>query len=156
MIPLILQDELVERIKAEFESFTLKNLKGETVPIQVFSQHLPAKSKEKDVSPYPCIVIRLADGSETNGEDPQGAKVLFIVGTVDRDSNNQGYRDAINVIQKIYQNLKRNPFVDNKFEMVYPINWAYHDEDAEPYYFAGLETNWEIPRISREDLEGII
>ena len=158
MIPLELQDSLVERVKKEFENLRLKNIKNERVPINVYPQHLPNKRKEDkdDIDPYPCIIVRMANGSNTEGEDPGITTIQFIVGVVDRDSSNQGYRDALMVANKISESLVRNPLVDSKYELILPINWAYNDEDAEPYFFAGLETNWRTPNYLREDVEDLI
>lgn len=156
MVPLELQDELEKRLEKLFKHTRLKNLKGELVPINIFTQHLPAKSKTQEVSDYPYVLIRLAEGSELDEEDPQSAKVLFIAGVVDRESNHQGYRDAVSLIQRIYQDVKKYPIVKKRFELQYPINWAYHDEDTEPYFFAGLETNWGVPKVMREDLEAML
>lgn len=155
MIPLELQDGLKLRMKRLFEHFRLKNSNDVQVPINIFTQHLPNKSKQQ-VDHFPCITIRLDDGAESGETNPQMVKVLFIVGVVDRDSANQGYRDVVGIIQKIYQDLKRNPVIDEQFVLSYPIHWAYHDEDAHPHYFAGLETNWEVPKIIREDLEEMV
>jgi len=82
--------------------------------------------------------------------------IQFIVGVIDRDSSNQGYRDALTVANKISESLVRNPVIDSKYELALPINWAYNDEDAEPYFFAGLETNWRTPSYLREDVEELI
>lgn len=155
MIPLELQDALVARVKKEFEHLRFKNIKNERVPINVYPQHLPNKSKE-DIDPYPCIIIRLANGRNTNIEEPGITIIQFIVGVIDRDSSNQGYRDALTVANKISESLVRNPVIDSKYELALPINWAYNDEDAEPYFFAGLETNWRTPSYLREDVEELI
>ena len=89
--------------------------------------------------------MRIANGNITDANEPGITTIQFIIGVVDRDSNNQGYRDALTVANKIIENLQRNPMVNKSYEMILPINWAYNDEDAEPYFFAGLETNWRTP-----------
>lgn len=158
MIPLELQDALLERVKDEIKNLLLKNINNERVPVKVFPQHLPNKSKtgNEDTDPYPCIIVRLATGNKSD-ENENGITVIqFIIGTVDRDSDNQGYRDAITVANKISENLQRNPMIKGKYELTLPINWAYSDEDAEPYYFTGFETIWKTPSYLREDVEALI
>ncbi|WP_121614789.1 hypothetical protein [Virgibacillus halodenitrificans] len=155
MIPLFLQRDLKTRLNEEFKDFMLKDLVSNYVPIKIFEQHLPAKGKQKE-DPYPCIIIRLADGTGAEAEESSKAKIQFIIGVVDRDSNNQGYKDAVNVANRIITNLKRNPLVDDRYEMEPTINWAYNDEDAEPYFFVGIETMWKVPQIKREDAEDLI
>ena len=156
MISLELQDELILRMKKEFEHLKLKNLENDKAPINIFSQHLPAKSKKEDIDPYPCIIVRLTNGSSMDVDDPNSTTIQFIIGVVDRDSSNQGYRDALTVANRICKNLQKNPMVDKRYELQLPINWAYNDEDAEPYYFAGIETRWSNPGYLREDVEELI
>lgn len=156
MIPLDLQDGLIWRFKKVFDGCLFKNPKDEYVPLNIYSQHLPAKDKKKESSEFPYLIVRLADGTDSDPHDPNSTKILFIAGVYDRHNNHQGYRDAILIIQTIYESLKRDPVVDKRFELTYPINWAYHDEDTEPYFFAGLETNWEIPKVTRDDVEAMI
>lgn len=155
MIPLELQDALEIRLEDEFRDLKLKNLKNELVPINIFPQHLPAKDKS-NTDPYPCIIIRLSDGDQADINESGNTTIQFIVGVVDRDSTFQGYRDSLMVANRIIENLKRNPRVCDKYELQLPVNWAYHDEDAEPYFFSGLETNWSTPRFIREDVEDMI
>lgn len=160
MIPLELQDALKVRLEEEFKHQKLKNLKNETVPISIFPQHLPTKDKtargEESTDNYPCIIIRLADGDQPSTEDPFNTTIQFIVGVVDRESSFQGYRDSITIANNIIQNLKRNPVIANRYELDPSINWAYHDEDSEPYFFSGVETNWSTPKYIREDVEDMI
>lgn len=157
MIPLELQDELVSRMQEQFKHLRLKNLLNKQVPINIFSQHLPTRSKiDESNNLYPCIIVRLANGSGYQGNTENSTNVQFIIGVIDRESSNQGYRDALTVGNKIIENLKRNPVINSKFELAEKINWAYHDEDSEPYYFAGIETTWRTPSFLREDVEDLI
>ncbi|WP_346234586.1 hypothetical protein MKY04_13590 [Lysinibacillus telephonicus] len=78
------------------------------------------------------------------------------MGVFDRSEDNQGYTDALTVIQKVYESLIRNPIIKDQFQLVYPIRATYQEEDSAPYYFAGLETNWEVPIPLREDVEHLI
>jgi hypothetical protein len=158
MIPIQLLDLLVDRFRTELDQYKLKDPKNpeDYKPIKIYSQHLPTKSKDNDSSIYPYLIIRLTDGEEGSDDDAALCQVLFIAGVFDRNDDNQGFRDAISIIEKIYQSLKRNPVIQNKFEFIHPIRWVYQDEGAGPYYFAGLETNWEVPKPIREDVEKLI
>ncbi|MEH7122109.1 hypothetical protein V7127_02570 [Bacillus sp. JJ1773] len=160
MIPIHLLDALVNRFESEFKEFQLKDPKSpeEYKKINIFSQHLPIKSKgkAKDTSLYPYLIIRITDGGEDSSEETGKSQILFIAGVYDESEDNQGFRDAIALINKVYQSLIRDPMVNDMFELDYPIRWTYQDEDSEPYYFSGLETNWKVPKPIREDLEGLI
>lgn len=155
MIPIELQDKLVERFKKEFKSLILKNIKDEAVKLQIFPQHLPTKSKD-GTSHYPCVIIRLASGGGAESENPFTTKIQFIIGVIDRDSENQGYRDALTITNRIIENIQRNPKELGKYEASSAMDWSYYDEDVEPFFFAGLETSWETPGYMREDVEDLI
>jgi hypothetical protein len=155
MIPTDLQDELEKRMKALFTNTQFKNPDNEYIPLNIFKQHLPEK-KSNDISLYPYLIIKLVEGEQRNENDLQQAQVVFVAGVFDDTNNYQGYRDVSSIIQKIYENLKRQPLVGNTFELQYPIRWALHDEDVYPYYFGGLETNWGVPTALREDVEALI
>ena len=156
MIPLMLQDRLIERMSDTFKDTLLKNMKGERVPLKYYRQHLPNKSKIDSDSPYPCIIVRLSNGNKTSEADGQSTTVQFIVGIIDRDDNNQGYQDVMTIINRIIEDLTRQPMIDNLYEVDPDMNWSYHDEDVEPYFFAGLETTWHTPQYLREDVEHLI
>ncbi len=156
MIPLELQDELVKRLEEEFNNETLLNRKKEETPLKIFSQHLPSKSKNNHVDPYPCVVVRIPDGSQNDENQPAMTTMQFVVGVVDRSNDNQGYRDALRLTNRVIESLKRKPMISGKYELSLPINWSYVDDDAEPYFFAGLETTWRTPKYLREDVEEMI
>ncbi|WP_404427302.1 hypothetical protein LG296_01660 [Ureibacillus chungkukjangi] len=158
MIPIHLLDGLVERFKGELDSLALKDPNNPEIykPINIFPQHLPQKNKSTDLSLYPYLCIRLTDVEGVSEGEPGQSRVLFIAGVFDRTEDNQGYRDALVVIQKVYESLIRNPMINKQFQLVYPIRATYQEEDSAPYYFAGLETNWEVPTPLREDVEHLI
>lgn len=158
MIPIHLLDGLVERFEKELEHFEYKdpNNPVSNKPINIYPQHLPQKGKNTDLSLFPYLCIRLTDVEGLSVGEPGQSRVLFIAGIIDRSEDNQGYRDALAIIQKVYESLIRNPMINEQFQMVYPIRATYQEEDSAPYYFAGLETNWEVPTPIREDVEHLI
>jgi len=151
LIPLMLQDFLVAEVKSLFDGFTLKNVKGEEVPLHVYPQYLPSKKGQKDTDHYPFIIVKLFEGEDPNEEDPNKCGVLFYCGVFDDSEDYQGYRDSINIIQKLYTHLMTNRFFDNKYEINYPIKWSVTEEDYFSYYFAGLETNWIIGKVTMQE-----
>lgn len=155
MIPIELLDRLVERFKDEFEYLKLKDLKDNLVGINIFPQHLPAKSKD-GTSHYPCIIIRLANGDGKDEYEPFTTRIQFVIGVIDRNNINQGYRDALTVANRIIESIRRNPKELDKYEATSKVDWSYYDEDTEPYFFAGVETSWETPNYIREDVEDLI
>jgi hypothetical protein len=154
MTPTKLQDSLVDDFKQQLAGFLLKNSKGDRVNLNIYPQNLPAIKGQKDSEYFPYVVIRVMEGEskDDQGEEENTCKIAFIAGVYDEDDNYQGYKDVMNVTEKIKQRLKTKKFYDNQFELTLPLKWLIHDEDTYPYYFGGIETNWKIPDIGMDDL----
>ncbi|MEK3996681.1 hypothetical protein MKY29_18365 [Psychrobacillus sp. FSL K6-2365] len=155
MIPIKLQGALKRRIEEVLSGMKLPSQEGDTKEIQVFEQHIPRKTKSSsrnsEETNYPCVVVYIDEGE--NGE----VKVLLIVAVHDSASDNQGYRDVFNIIDKVHSDLLKNPEIDRTFELKpESLKWFYNDQDNYPYYFGWIETIFEIPRSLREDVEAMI
>lgn len=154
MTPTILQDCLVADFKEQLNSLLLKNAKGESVNLNIYPQNLPAKKGQKDSDHFPYLLVRVMDGEEQEkdyGEVDNTCKIGFIIGVLDDNDNYQGYKDVMNVIEKIKQRLFTKKIYNSVFEIIYPFKWVIHDEDTYPYYFGGIESNWEMPIINMDD-----
>lgn len=153
MIPSLLQDYLVEDMKNLFDGFLLKNVENKQVPINIYSQYLPAKKSQNDTNHFPYIVIKLLDGDGKDEESNDTCRISFIIGIYDDDTNYKGYKDLINVIEKIRQHLFSIRIFDNKYSIEYPYNWIIHDDDTYPYFFGAIETHWTVPKVNYIDKE---
>lgn len=93
------------------------------------------------------------DGEDNNetGEEDSICKIAFIVGLYDEDDNYQGYKDVMNIIEKVKQRLKTKRFYSNQFELKLPLKWVIHEEDIYPYYFGGIESSWKMPIVNMDD-----
>lgn len=159
MTPTILQDGLIDDLKEQLNCFLLKNVKGEQVNLNIYPQNLPAKKGQKDSDHFPYVLIRVMDGEiqeKQDGDLDDTCKIAFIMGVYDDSDNYQGYKDVINVIDKIKQRLLSKRFYNNQFELIYPFKFLVHDEDTYPYYFGGIETIWKMPQVILQDVEGLI
>lgn len=143
MIPVNLQAGLIKRLKNEFKELRLKNPEGKEVGINIYEQNLPELEYGDDQSLYPYIIVKLVDGEIEDESSTHMIKVLFVVGVFDDSYDNQGYKDVTLILQKLISSFQTNPVVDKKFSLRFPLRWVVHDEDVYPYYFGGLETNWE-------------
>jgi hypothetical protein len=147
VIPILLQDYLVKDLQDLFVNFKLKNPKGEKVNLNIYPQTLPAKQGSKDKDHFPYVLVILTDGSDTEEINNATTNIMFLIGIYDLESNYQGYRDAINVINKISKHLISNRVFNDQYTVAYPFNWKLSEEDTYPYYFAALMTSWETPKI---------
>lgn len=156
MTPTILQDCLTSDFKEQLQDILLKNAKGELVKLNVYLQNLPAKKEQKDSDHFPYVVIRVMDG-ETQENQDQGdestCQICFIIGVYDDNDNYQGYKDVMNIIEKIKQRLFTKKYYNNQFELIKPFKWTIYDEDTYPYYFGGIETHWKMSEIFQSEQE---
>lgn len=145
--PFLLQDALVCELKEAFKDYTLNGLEGEPVHINVYPQSLPAKSEEDDLEHFPYILVRVLDGGTLSYDSGSTCKVGLFIGVYDEDTNYQGYKDVMNIIQKIQYHFMTQSIIGGKYVFQYPFDWAISSEDVYPYFFGGIETNWLYPTI---------
>ena len=170
MIAAFLQDDLAEELKVVFEHFRLEDPDGTRRAINIYKQSLPipeaeeipdtvtdeeleegiydAKAKE---APFPYILVRLEEGKIEVIDQEQTVIVNLIIGVIDRNHNNQGHKDVLNIMQKIYERFAKNAILAKKYENVMPIEWALQDEESFPYFFGGMALRFETAPIRRED-----
>lgn len=169
MIATFLQTELAKELEEVFKDFRLKNPKGEMSKINIFEQGLPIPEQKRPEDynpedleegkietetaedPYPYIIVRIENGNITEIGREQDVLLNLIIGTIDRELNNQGHKDVLNVIQKIIYRFTVNPILAHEYECVMPISWALQDEESYPYYIGGLALHFATTPIRRED-----
>lgn len=153
MTPTILQDSLVKDFKEQFKGFLLKNAEGKQVPLNIYAQNLPAKKKSKDSLHFPYLLIRVINGEtqEESGLNNDTCEIDFITGIYSDEDNFQGYKDVMNVLEKIKYRLFTKKFYVSRFELIMPYKWTIHDEDTYPYFFGGAETHWKMPILNMDD-----
>jgi hypothetical protein len=154
MIPIELQAGLKSRMQEVFTGPLFNSPSGERVPLTVYEQNLPQKSKD-DISYYPFVIVKLLEGEKKTEQGEHLTQVGFIIGTFDEDNENQGYRDVTMIINKIMGDLSENPLINGEFELQFPLKWHIHDEETDPYYFGAVETTWSVPTYSRKDVEAL-
>lgn len=170
MIATFLQDDLAAELQALFEHFRLDSPSGERVPPNVFKQFLPIRTAkdipdtvtdmeleegiynaEANIVPFPYILVRVNEGTiETIGGD-QTVTINLIIGTVDRSPLNQGYKDILTIMQRVYERFAKNAILNNRYECLMPISWAMQEEESYPYFFGGMALTFATSPITRED-----
>ncbi|EFV78954.1 hypothetical protein HMPREF1013_00838 [Bacillus sp. 2_A_57_CT2] len=152
MIPTELQMRLKKRVERIFEGKMFKNPNGNEVPLQVFEQHLPEKTAN-DENFYPYVIVQLNYGEQKSYNEQHKAPVLFVVGVYFEGNDNQGHKEVMGIINKLFEDFSRFPIEDMRYEIDFPLRWGLHEEDMAPYYFGAVETTWTLPTFQREDLE---
>lgn len=170
MIAHFLQDDLKTELEAIFEHFYLKDPNGRTSKIHVYEQSLPipeaddipdtvtdleleegtynAQAKEM---PFPYILVRVQEGIIEKIDGDQAVDVNLLIGVYNHDRRNQGHKDVMNIIQKIYERFAKNAILANRYECVMPMEWALQEEESYPYFFGGMALRFETASIRRED-----
>lgn len=175
MVATFLQDDLVEELKEIFKDFRLKNPMGELSEINVFPQELPVpapatppEESEADPmlleeglagetdpvgaeDPYPYAIVRIEDGEIRTIDGEQTITLLIILGAYDNSLKNQGHKDILNMIQKIYERFAKNAILAGKYECLHPMQWSLQEEGSYPYFIGGMALSFSVAAIRRED-----
>lgn len=170
MIAAFLQDDLIEELRNIFQHFRLPDPTGERVPLNVYSQDLPIPEAQEipdtvtdeeleegtydamaESIPFPYIVVRVMDGEIKSPGSDQTVDINLLIGVIARTHDNQGHRDVMNIIQKIYERFAKNSVLAARYECLYPMQWALQEEGSFPYYFGGMSLQFTTLPITRED-----
>ena len=155
MIPTNLQDDLIMRLEKAFEHDLFNAKGGKRSKLSFFTQNLPKKTDADDEF-FPFILIKLIDGEQKNQQSDNMTNIAFVIGVYDNDTEQQGYRDITHIINKIVENVKKNPIVGREFELSYPLKWKLHEEETDPYYFGGVEVPFITSQFRNIETEGLI
>ena len=160
-------DELVRALDKLFEAEYLKAKSGEYKRVKVFAQYLPqaksavikpkgeAKSEyQADFAPadyednFPCVIVKL--GELTDGDegklDQAIADINLLVGIYDKSADNQGWRDVMNIIEKVRLYLWQQRYLAARFRLEPELHCYLFDDQPLPLYFGVIETRWDVPR----------
>lgn len=152
MTPLDLQDALCDEIKELLKDYLYATSDGTRVPINVFSQNIPVPELDDDKDPIPYLIVRLQSGDDDGKKDSTNVVNCVIVGGVmDDKPENQGYRDLLNIFQKIYQRFQQVPNLRNVAVFNGEFHWATQEDSYFPYFFGACTLSFNIPAIRRED-----
>ena len=148
MTPISLVDKLTEFIRSVVAELDLEtNVPGMKKAPEVIPGYLPAKKPQaKQKTPdFPYVIVRYIE--DTAGEEDI-AIVKIYAGTYSEDEQ-QGWRDAMNVITKIKTALLKKRFL-GPFKIEDPIKTELPEEQPCPEWAAFLILNITIPRIIEE------
>ena len=176
MTELNLLDALVASLTELFRGYELPAKSGLLQNVKVLAQNLPkpsavsVKSDTEDDSDseaiepqgctvtdiesiFPCVVVRLGEtvDNEEGSADQSRTSVQFSVGVYDsrEDARDcQGYRDVLNIIEVIRQDLLSIParILEKRYRLEMPFRSGLVDDDLYPLYFGYIDTVWESGR----------
>lgn len=169
MVAAVLQDDLAAEFEKVLKDFRLKDPQGNSSKINIFLQNLPmpeplmqgdipVEALENGLAdqltapdPYPYIIVRIEDGEIKDEDSAQTVNIYLIIGIYEPDYDKQGHKDVLNIIAKLYERFGKNPVLNGKYTIQYPVSWAIQDEESYPFYFGGMNLAFEMAAMRRED-----
>ncbi|MDR1509230.1 MAG: hypothetical protein LBS53_06290 [Synergistaceae bacterium] len=167
MIAVNLQDALAERLRELFKDYMLPAKDGTEKVVKVFTQYLP-QPKGPTVKPrgqqeetqeavygpedfeanFPCAVVKFDEGTdkEENAPDATRVTVRILIGAYDDTPDCQGYRDVMNIVETVRQELLTTRYLERKYRLEMPFKWYLFDEQPWPVFFGQIESVWETGR----------
>lgn len=120
--------------------------------LRIYAQDVPINETDDDFDPAPYIIVRLKSGDDDGTADGVNVvQVIFIICIWDDDNESQGFRDVLDIIQKIYMRFHQDPMLNNQFMYSGNFHWALQEDNYWPYFFGACTLNFNIPSIRREN-----
>lgn len=121
-------------------------------PLRIFAQDVPINETDDDFDPAPYIIVRAKSGDDDGTADGVNTvQIILIIAIWDDDNDSQGYRDVLDIIQKIYIRFHKEPMLNNQFMYAGNFHWALQEDNYWPYFFGACTLNFNIPSIRREN-----
>ena len=101
-------------------------------------------------SNFPCVIVKFEECTikEEGSIDAVRINVSFLIGTYDESADCQGYRDVLNIIDKIEQEILELParVLAQRYRLEMPLKDYLPPEQPYPIYLGVIETVWETGR----------
>jgi len=166
MTPTLLLEDMKVELERLFVDHRLPNVMGEEKPIAIYIQDVPIRKGpdvdgyadidvsqeqfgEKAETPEPYILLRARSGKIDDATADHAVRVVILLCVWDGDRERQGHRDVLHLIHRIYERFAKDPVLNDRYHMEYPIEWSTADEDNHPYYFGGMALGFAMAAIHR-------
>lgn len=107
----------------------------------IFDGYMPPKDRNQPVDEYPFVMPRCTGWRSE--EDGKKADVIIYVGT--HLQQGDGYRDALQLLERINTQLRKTPVIANKYRVELPITAEVPDEQPYPEWIGLLRCSVTIP-----------
>lgn len=152
MTPIFLQKALKEEFEVLFSDFVSSNdTNFEKRGVSVYEQDLPLEMETEDEeTKTPFIIVRLSEGEQEQREDAEMVTVIIIFCARDTAWSRSGYKDVLNMMQKVKERLLKNPIVGRYYTAELPLKWVIQEGESHDIYYGGMELTFACPAIQRE------
>jgi hypothetical protein len=107
-----------------------------------------------DISTYPAIVVNTSAGEMAI--DQELATVSVIVCCFDKNRDQQGYRDCVNVVQRLKDRFREVDIIRERFIWTPPLSWSINRRlggpgmNTFPYFFADMTAHFLLPVMTTQ------
>ena len=159
-----LQDNMCDLLQELFSGYQLLNKAGNLQEVQIFAQYVPQPSgitinsrnntgvknySDSDYeSNFPCIVVILneCEDREERRIDSSLVKMTLLFCIYDDNPECQGYRDLLNMQERVRNYLLINRVVSEKFRVEMPIKTRLINCETWPVYFGEMDLLFQAGR----------
>ena len=159
-----LQDSMCDLLRELFLGYQLLNKGGNLQEVQIFAQYVPQPSgitinsrnntgvknySDSDYeSNFPCIVVILneCEDREERRIDSSLVKMTLLFCIYDDAPECQGYRDLLNMQERVRNYLLINRIVNEKFRVEMPIKTRLINCETWPVYFGEMDLIFQAGR----------
>lgn len=128
----------------------------ETAAPRVYSGYVPRDEVGAilagDISTYPAIIVAAQAGNQAELDGFDEVQVGLVVGCYDGSLDQQGYRDCMNVVQRLKDRFGEAGIIRERFPVRAPITWRINPRggaagatNAYPYFFAEMTVVFGLP-----------
>lgn len=124
----LLQEEIRKQLENLFEGTSYETSEGNR-KMNVYGQYLPSKTADKTI--YPLVQVTILEG-KMKINDTKTTNMGIVVGNFDTNKEFEGYKNLMNMIEKIKQFFEKN-IVFGAYE-VEELNWNINEDNLFPYF----------------------
>lgn len=160
-----LEDAVVEFFAQNTNDYLFRSNEDtdEKLPPKVWSGFIPRNEvgavQPGEITVYPAIIVQAKQGIQTT-EDSDLVEVDVLIGCFDDTKDQQGYRDVINVIQRLKDRVSEVSIIRERFPRRLPIKWVVNryvggvSTNYYPYFFGEMTFMFELPvMVSQYDVD---
>lgn len=144
--PISLIDAVRDFCEEVTKQYFLETNKNHNKEPQVVTGYLPTK-KSTDKPDFPYVIVRFMEGNDSQDST---VNLKIIVGTYDEEDDSNGWRDVLNILQRIRTELFKRQALANKYRVELPFKYLLPEDQPYPEWIGWIETKWIIPSIVLE------
>lgn len=100
----------------------------------------------------PWCTVKIDKGQNKDDNGYQNVKFAIIFGIYSDEPENNGHRDALNLIENFMYRFTRDPILEGQYVCKGDFDWEINEEDTFPYTFAVITTWFQVQTTQREGM----